>query len=47
MRIMHNLLPHVYGAREPREGLFDDLNRPVDAGTETSGFDEEDFTQWH
>jgi hypothetical protein len=40
--VMDNLVAHVDGGAEALEGLFDDLNRPVDARAEATGAREED-----
>ena len=41
--VVHDFMAHVDGCAEGFERAFDDLDRAIDAGTETTGVGEQDF----
>jgi hypothetical protein len=43
--VVHDLVPHVDRRTEQLHRTLDDVDRPVDAGTETAGIGEEDAHQ--
>jgi hypothetical protein len=40
---MDDFVPHIYGRTELHEGAFDDLDRPLDAGTEAARLGQNDL----